>query len=164
MNGWKRSHLNTGPGLTLQVYFNVILINICANFWLNLTSNFIKLAGRAHCDVLLNNICEVFNRQLVDGRDKPIITCLEYIRVYLMKRIVNVQKVISKSDGILTPNANKIFQAIVKDASQIKVHSSFVLTLQFTCFKSLTRNCMIYRLNGMVLIYIKPMTAMGFSV
>ncbi|PWA93526.1 transposase, mutator type [Artemisia annua] len=77
--------------------------------------------GRAHCDVLLNNICEVFNRQLVDGRDKPIITCLEYIRVYLMKRIVNVQKVISKSDGILTPNANKIFQAIVKDASQIKI-------------------------------------------
>ncbi|GJR56757.1 mutator type transposase [Tanacetum coccineum] len=32
-------------------------------------------------------------KQLLDGRDKPIITCLEYIREYLMKRIVNVQKV-----------------------------------------------------------------------
>nr|GEV32106.1 hypothetical protein [Tanacetum cinerariifolium] len=33
--------------------------------------------GRAKCDLLLNNICEVFNRQLLDGRDQPIITCLE---------------------------------------------------------------------------------------
>ncbi|GJT46594.1 mutator type transposase [Tanacetum coccineum] len=51
----------------------------------------IKLSwrGRAHCDVLLNNMCEVLNRQLVDGRDKPIITCLEFIREYLMKRIID---------------------------------------------------------------------------
>nr|GEU48641.1 hypothetical protein [Tanacetum cinerariifolium] len=76
--------------------------------------------GRAHCDVLLNNMCEVFNRQLVDGRDKHIITCLEFIREYLMKRIVNVQKVIRKSDGPLTPNATKVFNIIVKEAGQMK--------------------------------------------
>nr|GEV34875.1 hypothetical protein [Tanacetum cinerariifolium] len=76
--------------------------------------------SRAHCDVLLNNMCEVFNRQLVDGRDKPIITCLEFIREYPMKRIVNVQKVISKSDGPLTLNATKVFNIIVKEAGQIK--------------------------------------------
>nr|GEZ48027.1 hypothetical protein [Tanacetum cinerariifolium] len=76
---------------------------------------------RAHCDVLLNNMCDVFNRQLVDGRDKPIITCLEFIREYLMKRIVNVQKVISKSDGPLTPNATKVFNIIVKEVGQIKI-------------------------------------------
>ncbi|KAI3717672.1 hypothetical protein L1987_69436 [Smallanthus sonchifolius] len=34
--------------------------------------------GRAKTDVLLNNICEVFNARLVDGRDKPIITALEF--------------------------------------------------------------------------------------
>ncbi|GJX20470.1 mutator type transposase [Tanacetum coccineum] len=45
--------------------------------------------GRAKCDLLINNICEVFNRQLVDRRDQPIITCLEYIKEYLMKRIVD---------------------------------------------------------------------------
>nr|GFB57595.1 hypothetical protein [Tanacetum cinerariifolium] len=77
--------------------------------------------GRAHCDVLLNNMCEVFNRQLVDGRDKPIITCLEFIREYLMKRIVNVQKVISKSDVPLTPNATKVFNIIMKEAGQMKI-------------------------------------------
>ncbi|GJV65436.1 hypothetical protein Tco_1476264 [Tanacetum coccineum] len=48
---------------------------------------------RAKCDLLINNICEVFNRQLVNDRDQPIITCLEYIREYLMKRIVVVQQV-----------------------------------------------------------------------
>nr|GEY00960.1 hypothetical protein [Tanacetum cinerariifolium] len=77
--------------------------------------------GRAHCDVLLNNTCEVFNRQLVDGRDKRIITCLEFIREYMMKRIVNVQKVISKSDCPLTLNATKAFNIIVKEAGQMKV-------------------------------------------
>nr|GFA17317.1 transposase, mutator type [Tanacetum cinerariifolium] len=77
--------------------------------------------GRAHYDVFLNNICEVFNRQLVNGRDKPIITCLEFIKETPMKRIINVQKVISKSDGPFTPNANKVFNIIVKEAGQIKV-------------------------------------------
>ncbi|GKD98038.1 hypothetical protein Tco_1381935 [Tanacetum coccineum] len=32
--------------------------------------------GRAKSNILLNNLCEVLNRQLLDGRDKPIITCL----------------------------------------------------------------------------------------
>ncbi|GKC29702.1 hypothetical protein Tco_1036996 [Tanacetum coccineum] len=59
--------------------------------------------------------------QLVDGRDKPIITCLEYIREYLMKRIVNVQNVQDKCDGPLTPNAAKIFKLIVKAAAELKV-------------------------------------------
>ncbi|GJV00947.1 mutator type transposase [Tanacetum coccineum] len=60
-------------------------------------------------------------RQLVDGRDKPIKTCLEYIREYLMKRIVNVQKVQDKCDGPLTPNAAKIFKLIEKAAAKLKV-------------------------------------------
>nr|GFC68576.1 transposase, mutator type [Tanacetum cinerariifolium] len=43
---------------------------------------------RANCDLLINNICEVFNRQLLEARDNPVITALEYVREYLMKRIV----------------------------------------------------------------------------
>ncbi|GJW94568.1 mutator type transposase [Tanacetum coccineum] len=69
---------------------------------------FKKKISRAKCDLLINNICEVFNRQLVDGRDQPIITCLEYIREYLMKRIVVVQKVIAKTVGPLTPSVTKM--------------------------------------------------------
>nr|KAJ0194627.1 hypothetical protein LSAT_V11C700372600 [Lactuca sativa] len=43
--------------------------------------------GRAHSDVILNNLCETFNGKLNEGRNKPIITCLEFIREYLMKKI-----------------------------------------------------------------------------
>ncbi|GJZ32121.1 hypothetical protein Tco_0577557 [Tanacetum coccineum] len=64
--------------------------------------------GRAKCDLLINNICEVFNRQLVDCRDQTIITSLEYIKEYLMKRIVVVQKVIAKIVGPLTPSVIKM--------------------------------------------------------
>ncbi|GJU12503.1 hypothetical protein Tco_1134899 [Tanacetum coccineum] len=53
-------------------------------------------SGRAKSDLLLNNICVVFNGKIVGGRDKPVITLLEYIREYCMKRIVNVQGVIDK--------------------------------------------------------------------
>ncbi|GKB10090.1 hypothetical protein Tco_0844013 [Tanacetum coccineum] len=65
-------------------------------------------SGSANCDVLLNNLWEVFNRQLMDGREVPIIICLEFVREYLMKRIVNVKK----SPGPLTPAAIKLFEAI----------------------------------------------------
>ncbi|GJS99012.1 mutator type transposase [Tanacetum coccineum] len=55
------------------------------------------------------------------GKDKPIITCLEFIRQYLMKRIVIVQQLINKSNGPLTPNATKIFNNIKKEAAQCSV-------------------------------------------
>lgn len=71
--------------------------------------------------MLINNICEVFNGQLVDGRDQPIIACLELIREYLMKRFVAVQKVIAKTPGPLTPYANKPFDAIKQKANEYQI-------------------------------------------
>ncbi|GKB96929.1 hypothetical protein Tco_0983066 [Tanacetum coccineum] len=79
-------------------------------------------SGRAHCDLLINNLCEVFNRQLLDARDSPIITSLEYVREYLMKRIVIVQKIIQKSDGPLTPAVTKVFNKIKEAASKCSVY------------------------------------------
>ncbi|KAJ0780385.1 putative transcription factor interactor and regulator CCHC(Zn) family [Helianthus annuus] len=73
-------------------------------------------SGRAKCDMLLNNHCEVFNKQMVLGRDKPIITCLEQIREYLMKRIIIVHRMIATCNGPLTPNATNKFDEIKKDA------------------------------------------------
>ncbi|KAK1411708.1 hypothetical protein QVD17_38268 [Tagetes erecta] len=75
-------------------------------------------SGRSKCDVLLNNLCEVFNKQLVGGRDKPIITCLEYIREYMMRRINVVNKMIAKWGKPLTPTATKAFEQIKNEASQ----------------------------------------------
>nr|GEZ23450.1 hypothetical protein [Tanacetum cinerariifolium] len=76
---------------------------------------------RAKFDLLLNNICEVFNSKIVKGRDKPVITLLEYIREYCMKRIMNVQGVIDKCTGPLIPTATKIMESIKKEAHLIKV-------------------------------------------
>nr|KAJ0200428.1 hypothetical protein LSAT_V11C600331130 [Lactuca sativa] len=64
--------------------------------------------GRAISDMLLDNLCEVFNIKLIEGRDKPLITCLEYIREYMMKIIGNVIKVQNKCVGPLTPSTTKI--------------------------------------------------------
>ncbi|GJY20786.1 hypothetical protein Tco_0393352 [Tanacetum coccineum] len=75
-------------------------------------------SGRAHCDMLINNLRKVFNRQLLDARDSPIITALEFVREYLMKMIFIVQKVIQKSDGPLTLVVTKLFNKIKEAASE----------------------------------------------
>ncbi|GJU64123.1 hypothetical protein Tco_1245958 [Tanacetum coccineum] len=77
--------------------------------------------GRAKSDLLLKNICEVFNGKKVRGRDKPMIILLEYIMEYCMKRILNVQSVIDKCTGLLTPNATRIMESIKKKTHLMKV-------------------------------------------
>ncbi|KAL4562472.1 hypothetical protein LXL04_034678 [Taraxacum kok-saghyz] len=75
-------------------------------------------SGRAHTDSLLNNLCEVFNSKIEDARDQPIITCLEYIREYLMKRLCVVQAAINKCETLLTPTATQLFEVIKKEAAR----------------------------------------------
>ncbi|KAH9613684.1 hypothetical protein KSS87_014391 [Heliosperma pusillum] len=45
--------------------------------------------------MILNNLCETFNAVLKDARDKPILTCMEWLRRYVMKRMSE------KRDGVL---------------------------------------------------------------
>lgn len=66
-------------------------------------------------------MCEVLNGKLLEARDKPIITALEYIREYCMRRIVNVCKVIEKSSGPLTPTATLLLEQAKKDATRYVV-------------------------------------------
>jgi hypothetical protein len=95
-------------------YYVIILGFVCLMYYLCVT-------GRALSDVLLNNMCEVLNGKIVGGRDKPIITALEYVREYLMRRIVTVLKVIDRSQGPLTPTATKMFDLIIKEANRYTV-------------------------------------------
>ncbi|XP_071738795.1 uncharacterized protein [Rutidosis leptorrhynchoides] len=78
-------------------------------------------SGRCKSDVLINNICEVFNRWLVDERDKPIVACLEYIRKYLMQRIVTVIEKSANTDGPFTPGGKKMFDLVRKEAHKLQV-------------------------------------------
>lgn len=53
------------------------------------------------CDILLNNLCESFNAAIIDARDKPILTMLERIRMYLMVRMAEKRDSVKKwIDGI----------------------------------------------------------------
>lgn len=69
--------------------------------------------------MILNNLCETFNGKLNEGRDKPIITCLEFIREYLMKKIVNVEKAIGKCTGPLAPTAMQTLENIKKKGRRL---------------------------------------------
>ena len=66
-------------------------------------------------------MCESLNSKLVKGRDKPIITCLEFIREYFMRKLVIVQKTIDKSIGPLTPTATKTLEKIKTEATDCRV-------------------------------------------
>ncbi|KAG8380617.1 hypothetical protein BUALT_Bualt06G0034300 [Buddleja alternifolia] len=39
------------------------------------------------CDILLNNLCESFNSNILDAREKPILVMLEMIREWMMTRL-----------------------------------------------------------------------------
>nr|KAJ0222672.1 hypothetical protein LSAT_V11C200098170 [Lactuca sativa] len=86
-----------------------ILINICSK------SHFSVMAPT---DCLLNNLYEVFNYNLDEGRDKPIITCIDYIREYLMKILCVVQKEIDKCECLLTPTSTIVFDKINNDVAK----------------------------------------------
>ncbi|XP_076936453.1 uncharacterized protein LOC143603566 [Bidens hawaiensis] len=109
----------------LRSLFKGKLLRDALGSWLDIppeTWSRSHFSGRAMSDVLTNNMCECFNSKLVDGRDKPIITLLEYIREYVMRKIVTVLKVIDRSSGLLTPYATQILESVKKEASRYSVH------------------------------------------
>ncbi|KAI3769922.1 hypothetical protein L6452_01036 [Arctium lappa] len=57
----------------------------------------------------------------LDVEHEPNVATMECIREYLMKRITNVQKVINKSDGVLTPTATKVLDSIKREATKYTV-------------------------------------------
>ncbi|XP_014490739.1 uncharacterized protein LOC106753445 [Vigna radiata var. radiata] len=78
------------------------LISIAPRFWSR--SRFL---GRPSCDTVVNNISEAFNSVIVDARGKPIITMLEDIRSYLMKRWASNRQKITKYEGSICPKIQK---------------------------------------------------------
>ncbi|WVY93983.1 hypothetical protein V8G54_033071 [Vigna mungo] len=70
----------------------------------------VKVSGRPSCDTLVNNISEAFNSVIVDARGKPIITMLEEIHSYLMKRWASNRQKIIKYEGVICPKIQKRLQ------------------------------------------------------
>jgi len=58
---------------------------------------------RPQCDTVVNNMCESFNSVLLHTRTKPIISMLEDIRVYIMKKWASNRKKIAAYKGSIMP-------------------------------------------------------------
>ncbi|XP_057248887.1 uncharacterized protein LOC130590461 [Beta vulgaris subsp. vulgaris] len=68
--------------------------------------------------MLLNNCCESFNNVLREARDKPILTMMEWIRQYVMKRAFEKRDGLRKFEGSIMPAAMKQLEV----ASNIAKH------------------------------------------
>ncbi|KAL4334057.1 hypothetical protein GQ457_07G008990 [Hibiscus cannabinus] len=69
------------------------------------------------CDMLLNNLCESFNKFILDARDKPIITMLEIIRTKIMQRIAKKKVEADKWSTILCPKIEKDLDAAIESSN-----------------------------------------------
>nr|GEU46376.1 hypothetical protein [Tanacetum cinerariifolium] len=115
-----------------EIHVNSSCLGLRKKYRLNI-KNDMPPRDKAKSNLLLNNICEVFNGKIVRGKDKPVITLLEYIREYCIKTIVNVQGVINKCTGPLIPTANKIKDSIKKKVHLIKVQWNGANKYQVSC-------------------------------
>ncbi|GJT83933.1 calcium/proton exchanger [Tanacetum coccineum] len=59
------------------------------------------------CDAFENDISESFNRAILLPRHKPIITMLEEIRIYVMQRLVAMNKLALNLEDTITPSIRK---------------------------------------------------------
>ncbi|XP_058216410.1 uncharacterized protein LOC131327323 [Rhododendron vialii] len=66
------------------------------------------------CDILLNNLCEPFNKAILCARDKPILTMLERLRTYFMKRLVEKREFATKWVDHLGPKIHKKIEKLKK--------------------------------------------------
>lgn len=99
----------------------VKLENIGAYEWLNKVP--LNHWSRAHfkteskCDILLNNMCESFNRSILFAREQGVLVMLEDIRVYLMKRLQTKKDQIYKWDKKFTPKTYELIDKFKKWSS-----------------------------------------------
>ncbi|XP_021756656.1 uncharacterized protein LOC110721775 [Chenopodium quinoa] len=75
-------------------------------------------------NMLLNNMCETFNAVIRDARDKPILTQMEWLRRYMMKRSNDKWEAAKSWEGLLTPFVNKVFDGLEKYAMTCEVTAS----------------------------------------
>ncbi|XP_025694796.3 uncharacterized protein [Arachis hypogaea] len=78
------------------------LMEIPAKYWSKSRFNYFP-----RVDTLVNNMCECFNSVIVEAREKPIVSMLEDIRVYLMNRWSDNRQSIVTYAGEILPKINK---------------------------------------------------------
>ncbi|XP_027096044.2 uncharacterized protein [Coffea arabica] len=62
------------------------------------------------CDILVNNMCEFFNAVVLKTRSLPIISMLQTIYLYPLKRMERNREAMSKHEGLLFPATFEILK------------------------------------------------------
>ncbi|XP_058763696.1 uncharacterized protein LOC131637121 [Vicia villosa] len=84
--------------------------------WKDMTDIPAKYWSRSHfktfskCDIQVNNMCEAFNRVILEHRDKPIITLLEGIKHYITKRITKQKTLLQDYEGVICPRIQLLIE------------------------------------------------------
>ncbi|XP_048501011.1 uncharacterized protein LOC125497627 [Beta vulgaris subsp. vulgaris] len=74
--------------------------------------------------MLTNNMCETMNAVIKEARDKPVLTCLEWIRRYIMKRHADKWEGTESYTGRFMPYVGKVLNWIKEGAKHcMPVHS-----------------------------------------
>ncbi|XP_029143991.1 uncharacterized protein [Arachis hypogaea] len=74
-----------------------------------------KFSHYPKLDNITNNMTEVWNAKIVYYRGKPILTMLEELKCYIMRRMAQHKKALSMYTSIVAPVQQKRMEAIMKD-------------------------------------------------
>ncbi|KAL2245754.1 UNVERIFIED_CONTAM: hypothetical protein Sindi_2843600 [Sesamum indicum] len=87
------------------------------------------------CDMLLNNCCETFNMMILDAREKPILTMLEWIREFFMKRLQeNRDMAEAKWKDRICPRIRKILDKHIEKVGDCIPIKADNFHYQISCF------------------------------
>ncbi|XP_039039515.1 uncharacterized protein LOC120177430 [Hibiscus syriacus] len=93
----------------------------------------VQFSATTKSDMLLNNLCECFNKIILEARDKPILTMMGLIRTKIMRRIVCRYEATEKINGPLCPNIQKKLNIIIDQATRCWATHAGGLKYQVEC-------------------------------
>ncbi|XP_059639507.1 uncharacterized protein LOC132281859 [Cornus florida] len=107
----KTEFLNASNGFTLEVFknhmTNIKKMNNDAFEWLNRIPHHLwskcGFIVDSKCNLNSNNMCEFWNRQILEAMSKPLIYMFEMIRRCLLKRCNNKREYMEDQHGLLRP-------------------------------------------------------------
>ncbi|KAL8518317.1 hypothetical protein ACS0TY_009619 [Phlomoides rotata] len=87
-------------------------------------------------DILVNNMCEQFNSCILDARSKPILTMLEWIREFIMKRPEKRRDKCEMlwEEKMICPKIRGILNKKMEESSNCMTIKSDHFTYEVSCF------------------------------
>ncbi|XP_048501297.1 uncharacterized protein LOC104908753 [Beta vulgaris subsp. vulgaris] len=75
-----------------------------------------KFSTNCKSNMLVNNMCETFNAVIKEARDKPVLTMMEWLRRYLMKRNYEKWQGVQSYEGKNMPYIKKTFDGMEEES------------------------------------------------